>query len=511
MSTKAVIFTHIAVKREQAEATSRAKGAFRLMERVKPYFKAYLKCRNVGLVYVYVDVGTRMTLRRLSDLDFETGHIRFSMTALESEVRTRNCFKMSTDLAIHELLNDPSIEFDRSQAPRFQFVGLPHLLSLFNALFLIDPGLILDLAGEQGQLTYDSPKFVEAVIRLVRGVHPIHSRYPIFRFDEDVEVNEQGITELLSAATLAMNTDLFPYDFFSGKYGRADGTPDPVNDYAVRVHWLVDRKSGRFSDKGYHFLRDLGEFGPTQLPTSRPMSDHMRKFVQDRHRGKSANRESPQVISGAGLFMSRSAICMLPPFMNFNNATTWVDDHLKRRLHEAVGHLTEASLEQVPEACFLQNRHPQPVGIRDEDVEWARKEYFKRVLRGCLIHSLIMRPDGNPGLLSETVKEMLDRGLDKVSDEASLQSDLVVAVRATAESLLSIWGDADYGDSILSVWALGAKSEMNVICEETVRDVLAYVRLVGHWPRYVNAIERLTPVQAYWLFRRVEEPGSIVK
>jgi len=504
MSIKAVVFTHIAVKPEEAGATERAEGAFRLIDRAKPYFKAYLKCRNVGLVYAYVDVCTRMILKELSALDFE-GRINFSMMDLESEVRTRNCLKMASDQALHELLNDPGIEFDQSQAPRFQFVGLPHLLSLFSALFRIDPSLIRDLAGEHRELTYDSPKFVEAVIRLVRGAHAIHGRYPIFRFDEDVEVNEQGITELLSAATLAMHTNLFPYDFFSGRYGRADGTSDPANDYAVRAHWLIHRASGGLSDKGYRFLRDLGELGATQLPTSAQMSDHMQKFVQDRRHGKSSNRKSPQVISGAGLYMSRSAIRVLPPFMNFNNATTWVDDHLKRRLHEAVGHLTESSLEQISAARFLQNRHPAPVGVRDEDIEWARTHYFKRVLRGCLIHSLVVRPDGSSGPLSEAITRMLDRGASGLDDEDALKSVLVAAVRATANDVLSIWKNADYGNSILSEWAVGAESRMDSVCNETVRDVLAYTRLVGHWPRYVNAIEKLTPVQAHWLFRRVEE------
>ena len=347
--TKAVVFTHIHVSSEQAAQTRDAPGASAIIQRVVPCFKNLLVCRNVGLVYVYVDVGIEFALSHLPESDIEKGEISFSMKELESEERTRNCLKIAADEAIQELLDNPESDFDRAQAPRFQFVGLPHLLSLFNALFKIDPTLIKNLAGELRNFTYDSPKFVEAVICLVRGAHPIHDQYPILRFDADVEVNEEGVGTLITAVNHSLNA-FFMFNFFSGGYGRCDGMAEPVNDYAVRVHWLIDQKPKEvgqplnLKDRGEVFLRDLGELGATQVASSAQMSRPMRELVQKKRKGVSANRFSPQVISGAGLFMSLSAIRALPPFMNSNYLTVWIDDHLKRRLHEAVGHLTAQSL-----------------------------------------------------------------------------------------------------------------------------------------------------------------------
>ena len=87
------------------------------------------------------------------------------------------------------------------------------------------------------------------------------------------------------------------------------------------------------------FLRDIAECGATQVDNGPEVSKKMQEFVAKHRKGQLANRVSPQVISGAGLYMSHQAIHKLPPFMNLRNFVSWIDDHLKRRLHEAVGHL----------------------------------------------------------------------------------------------------------------------------------------------------------------------------
>jgi hypothetical protein len=498
--SKAVVFTHISVSSEQANQTKAESGARALIERVVPFFKKLLLCKNIGLVYVYIDVGTELVLERLSDSE-----IRFSMKTLESEERTRNCLKIAADEAIQDLVDEAEPSFDRAQAPRFQFIGLPHLMSLFNALFRIDPGLISNLAGELHNFTYDSPKFVEAVIRLVRGGHPIHDQYPILRFDADVEVNEHGIAELIKSVNHDLNTGSI-FSFFSGGYGRLDGIAEPVNDYAVRVHWLVDQQLSKeplkLKERGKDFLRDLGEIGPSQLPAANSMSKAMHDFVSSKRKGQTTNRTSPQVISGAGLYMSLLAIRLLPPFMNSNNLTLWIDDHLKRRLHEALGHLTTGSLERVKEARFHQERFANGT-IAPDDLNWASQVYFERVFRGCLLHAMIENPDGTAGPVSLAIGEIIDQPTVAV-DLDKLRDELLNLANETAKDVLGIWKDADYGDLMLSDWAKESEAEVGKFATTTVDDALSYVKLVARWPLYVSAIERLKPVQAYWLFRRVE-------
>jgi hypothetical protein len=498
-TTKAVIFTHLGMTPEYAEKTREAGGRRDLINKVAPIFREYLRCRNVGLVYVYVDVGTKLLIQRLSE-SVEGKGVSFSLKELGLEERTRNCLKVAVDEATQNLLDDHSVEFHPAQAPRFQFVGLSHLLSLFNALYRIDPQLIRDLAGKDQVFTYDSPKFVEAVIRLRRSPHPIHGRHPIFRFDADVLVNERSIGELLAAVTQSWNMASL-FNLFSGGYGRHDAPPDPLNDYAVRLYWLVERTTGELSERGLHFLRDLGEIGATQVPGSVQMSAAMSEYVRRKRGGRSCNRKSQQVISGAGLFISMDASRSLPPFMNSRLMTTWIDDHLKRLLHEAVGHLDEESPEHLPAALFGQNRHPY--GINEEYVKGATN-YFPRLLRGCLLHALIMEADGKTsGPLSREVGKVIANPECGV-DEAKLDEEMFRVASERAREVLSIWKEADYGDTPLRAWAAESEPQADEYARSIVADALAYLHLVKRWPVYVQAIEQLTPDRAYWLFRRVE-------
>lgn len=615
LASKAVIFTHMPIPLHGQPTSYTASMARKLTDRIKPYIKAYLLCKNIGLVYVYVDTGVRLTLEHLSEA---TDTLKFSIAELEFEQNTRNCLKLAVDKAISDLYRDPNCSFDLSSAPKFQFIGLPHLYTLIHSLYRIDRTLLEELAGRDQRFTYDSPKFVEAVIRLARGSDPIHAPYPIFRIDEDVEINETAIGLLLDEAREAMQN--MALAFFSGGYGRYNEPLDPVNDYAIRLHWLVDRNTHTLTNQARCFLRDLGECGATQVATDSPLSNAMADFIQKRRKGKSANRVSQQVISGAGLFMSRKAIRTLPPFMNFRTLVTWIDDHLKRRLHEVLGHINPPNddIEHVDNALFIQNRHKG--GITDEDIEWARNVYFERLLSGCILHTLITTPEGEKGVLAVEVETVI-QSERMTLDEEDLRKRLTETAIDTATSVLHIWKRADYGSAMLSQWAddmsqrifsplfymddlkdpallvrklLAAKDplsqflreefstetqqqieafdgsasptealqealirELNkllkgislfderrfakikltrqiqilvkqkpegddlirlnrLLLEEAypqeisrdlisniINDSISYIRLVSRWYQYVGAIEKLTPIHAYWLFRKV--------
>lgn len=195
--------------------------------------------------------------------------------------------------------------------PFFKYIGIQELLGLLNELVEVDPELIGLLCGPGGQFGYDSPKFVEAVLRLARG-HTAHlARHPIVRFDEDVEPNAESLTLVLAEYERAIKHK--PYYFFSGAYGTRGQGDDPINDHAVRCHWFapLGTKSGPGGPQPAlgpgplrlmrHFLSDLNELGATQYCDSQPYySRALRQLLLNGRQMNRPRRSSPQVISGAG-------------------------------------------------------------------------------------------------------------------------------------------------------------------------------------------------------------------
>ncbi len=254
-------------------------------------------------------------------------------------------------------------------------------------------------------------------------------------------------------------------------------------------------------ENGHHFLRDLGEIGATQVATENPMSTTMKEYVVKHRYNRSNNRSQPQVISGAGLYISRVAICTLPPFMNLKKLITWVDDHCKRRLHEVLGHLDKDDIERVQNALFVQNRHPN--GVCKKDIDWAKETYFKRLFFGCILHSLIVMPDNSKGPLSKYVSMVVDNP-ECSCDEAFREAELKSTASFAARELLEIWKDADYGNVLLKEWATNNTGNIDDFVTQIVNDAISYIYLVSQWQKYVHAIGLLTSVDAYWLFRRVD-------
>jgi hypothetical protein len=505
---KAVVFNHFPYQPSGKEWLIGAAEEQVIINTVKPYYKAYLKCQNIGLIYVYVDTGMRLILKRIFHGDKE---IKLDINELAFEHTLRNILKLAVDESFSELIENDQT-FDPHAMPKFQFIGLPHLASLIASLYHSNPVLVENLAGKH--FTYDAPKFVEAVIRLARGSNPLLSSDPILRFDADVEVNEMSISLLLKKVTKSLDHN---FSFFSGGYGDINGPADPINDHAVRCHWLVERNeinnnlaSYRLIPKGAQFLRDIGEFGATLTPDSQNIlpSSEMQEYIIA-NGGKSSNRSSEQTISGAGLYMSFSAIRVLPPFMNSENNITWVDDHLKRRLHEMLEHIAPNELEYVKGSLFKQNRHPD--GIQPKDIEWAKDVYFYRLLSGCVMHAFITDRAGEPGVLAKTVEELIQTD-DPTLDTLQIKLELAQVAKDTATEILNIWSRADYGNTILNTWARNNHHELEqgqgMLIEwlnSIINDAVHYCELVKKWNSYVNAIQRLDRRDAYWLFRQVEK------
>ncbi|MEK6320547.1 MAG: hypothetical protein AABN33_02565, partial [Acidobacteriota bacterium] len=471
--------------------------------------------------------------------------------------------------------------------PVFRYIVIDDLLELLTHLIQAgEPNLISFLYGKGQQFTYDSPKFVEAVIRLARGRIPHLAIDPIIRFDEDVEPNAMSIELLLQKYHEMEHKHTFY--FFSGSYGDPNGGDDPINDHAVRTHWFfpvgtkslkLDLKDGilelirneelnldeqvvqRISDsvglprekpqqaklklikainQAYYFLADLSYLGATEVNNS--ASFYSKTLRELSGRTGAISRPERQVISGAGLIMSNLAVDLLPPFMNFTNQTVWVDDHVKRRLHEALQDISKTQTERVSEARSKQDRHKD--GVKDSDIEFARKIYFERLLRGCLLHRIVVDLEGTPTEYSKLIEDIvayrMKRNDPKLSKRrlGSLKKRLLKQVERHYTLVLRCWSSNEFEGTESFTWAkqLLATGSLNLeekekvesygwvkqriddqrinirkkqlkkevvrqwLCESIVQDAMDYIDLVRNWPIFTRAIARLESSE-WWLFK----------
>jgi hypothetical protein len=332
---------------------------------------------------------------------------------------------------------------------------------------------------------YDSPKVVEAIIRLARGRR--FGREPIFRFDADVEVDDQNVRRLLEYYARQSRRR---YYFFSGGYRSRhpqDERCELLNKYAVRLAQFCDQGGGVATldkDKARRFLRDLRDIG--------------------------ADPET-QVISGAGLCISPEAIRMLPPFANVGEQIIWIDDHLKRILHEELGHFRYPRDvgRRCDEARFIQDRYPPPDGVTAQAVGWHGGEYLERLVRGCLMDALIRdRNRRRRGVLAECVDAFIRTGgltLPKPQVETMLRRP----ANERLDLIINTWKGKGYIGSPVFNFAeslSGAESAQDgrvLYTRGLIEDVDAYCHLLGIWSQFVylcQSVDRRTKVNR-WLFR----------
>src|SRR6266478_2029310 len=422
--TRAVVFTHFSDLKYRDGSKTFDVLQNKYKEKYTKILKSYLLCPDIAFVYVYVDWSFKQVAPRIK------GKQKFRPDAklIEEERELIGFLKFTEKQARTEAqLEDPS---SGTGPPAFKYVGIQKLVALLNKLVEVNPQFTQFFCGPEKEFTYDSPKFVEAVIRLARGDTPHLAGYPVIRIDEDAEPNPEMVRQLLRHYEGLICSQRFY--IFSGAYGRpAATTPgdnqepaqtvDYLNDFAVRTHFFaeVGTEDGRtLSPKIIkqikYFLADLDALGAKQLPLSRESyTTNLTEVISrpgdhrnPKHAKNRPERPSTQVVSGAGLIMAVAAVRFLPPFMNFQHLTVWVDDHLKRRLHEGLGDLSREDVENVSKARIRQDRYPR--GVTLEHVEAAIRTYFDRLLRGCIFRRTIVKNDGTPtdytDLLAEIVK-----------------------------------------------------------------------------------------------------------
>jgi len=491
----AVVFTHMGGL-NQADLTAVAIGT-----KYDSFFRNYFNINDHGplvkTVYCYIDWAVRQYL-----YEFTTnGTININPNLLAGD-----------ELLIGGLRRvERRVRGERrtgSSWPQFVYVGFQKLSYLLNTLIDVDKDLPQYLFGATGgTFTYDAPKFVEAVLRLVRMGRPHLALDPIVRVDEDVAPTTSFFTELLKGyRRIEQENDFY---FFSGTYG--SDAADPINDFAARAHFFLDvpwTPGSSIPPRTLHrikmFFSDLSVLGAPQYPSGELRFSSGAESIMAK--GNRIARESAQCISGAGLIMSRNAVELLPPFTNFDLNNVWVDDHVKRRLHETLRHLDHDAPEVVEGARAAQNRHPG--GIVAGDLSWAT-DYFDRLLRGCCLMSIVDPPNDIShycSLVSDIVAFKVRAGDSRLLPSAlqPMVSWMEETIKGRYVEAVECWAGDEYRGTLLHDWACtrDAAHRDNTL-QQVISDARKYLDLTLNWPAITRAILRLRAQGNDWLY---EEP-----
>jgi len=424
-------------------------------------FLRYISCNSdeetlIKTVYPYIDIGFRESVLNFA----QTGQFSVDGWVLVKE----NCLK-NVLLAAEKRARGRA---NTNCKINFFYIGINDLIGVLENLFEVTPELMKFLSSRNGQFTYDSPKFIEAIIRLTRGDIPHLASNPIIRIDDDVLVQPESIKVIIQSQQYISENE--PFYMFSGKYRRFDDSYDVVNDFAVRTDWFYPvgtmPSDPRFTDGSFTkqneraelFLNDLSVFGAVQPISTRPYSGTLRKLIENKRVFAPDVRESSQLISGAGLCMSRRCVELLPPFMTFDNPVIWVDDHLKRRIHEMRGdsqpHDLEIHRKNMEPALFEQNRHPDGITQNYLDTLKTTGWYFERLMAGCLLHAIIVddRENINSRSYSEIVRDIIlfktREELNQV-DKQKLEDRLNILVKRTYGIILDCWQSDEFAGTIV--------------------------------------------------------------
>ena len=503
----AIIFTHFqSLKHNGSTLEFQAKWDMTYRAQYELILRSYCKCnitkKRIGIVYIYIDDAVGKFLEAKGDIKANTSlDTPNDIQLSESDIKN----------SLEDLIADVTRNMSNIKPPEFKVVGLDELKLLLNYLRDSDPDYLKRLCGENYNFTYDSPKFVEAVIRLARSETPHLADTPIIRMDQDTRCNENFIASIVE--TYLSERKRHPFFYFSGKYCGDDGSESILNAHAVRVACFADPSKPRGSQMDSHalelanqFLADFTELGAKQLSKSQDYSEGLKnRLTPGTRSGLSSKRESTQVISGAGLIMSSRAISVLPPFMNFGTLTTWVDDFLKRLLHEVIEDLYQGQVECVSNATVIQDRYPGADGVTAKDIQTDIKNYFVRLLRGCMLKAIIIRPDGKATSYSEVIKELVrDKRLNVPvgNDLVNMKKDMKKACRQKLDDVLASWTSPEFSGSTLYIWATEKNNDprwKNKVIDLVIKDAINYMQLVKEWPIFVRAIRRLH-FQLRWLF-----------
>jgi hypothetical protein len=475
-SPKAVVFTHLVLPRSSTplfveERKEQVRKVCRALVRM------YDKCPSVGLVYVFIAEGYQALLS--GKKPFQSLYADRLLRDILIEERKNSTGKIEI-VRIRELvpfMAKLSAEFETRRSQGNDERRLGELL-----------------LGHGERLYYDSPKLVEAIIRLARFAKK--GQEPIFRFDADVEVDQVNVERLLSL-----------YEKLAKKATGADhsaGNPAShyfrSGGYRARTRTQEDRLFNQTPVRTAQFW-DVGRQELNATLANRFLDELALIGADPRH----------QVTSGAGLMISFRAISELPPFANASEQIVWIDDHLKRILHEELGHFgmgkRRKNGRRAQQVTFVQDRYPEPARDLDsESLNWHREDYLDRLIRGCLLDAAVLdRDKDRAGLLADWV---FHGTLMNQPMAAALRNKLQIRM-GRIKSLWTAYPEGSAPSEYVRKRLSSLKQQQNgitmtveaALIEDAVATAENYLKLVQVWPLFCRRCESIDEAENTWLFR----------
>lgn len=264
--------------------------------------------------------------------------------------------------------------------PRLRFVTALDLHKIFG--LMRNPDIVDSLKswivgdiGDSDGIRYDSPKIVEAIVRL----RLLGTGVPVFRVDHDVLFRRgenwekknlefsSTIGSCLTAYQLKRDSPNLSSFILSGSYDhQALHNPDEAKKFdtwnrafGTRVYPALLVKQDLMTETVAAIeIKGKSQGDAWDRYATKSFSESLaRKFLGFETEGLKTARVGgigeigahplASVISGAMLYLSDGAILDLPPFSNFRLNVSWIDDHLKYSLHRELRHLSPVRLRTL--------------------------------------------------------------------------------------------------------------------------------------------------------------------
>ena len=358
--------------------------------------------------------------------------------------------------------------------------------------------------GKSQAIRYDTPKIVEALLRL----RLLGSGVPVFRLDYDVlfrgEENKnlpdlglfKPVASCLRAYRLRMDEPSVATFLLSASYDTRKLTP-PENSTTLEA-WR-----GAFATRIFPALsvvpdqiEEVGKDGHTWEEYAENVFDSTlaRKFyglAEDdlisegvTGIGKVGAHPITSIISGAMLCLSEGAILDLPPFSNFTLNVSWIDDHLKYSMHRELRHLTTITLKIEP---LLSDAKLDPIMVQKARAQisdlpsYVLGNYLPTVLWGTVVDAWITanpllkyRPENlstaertawhaiqrhgrSEGVLAGALQTALEKGSFITAERLQIRESLIRVGLQRITEVRRQWANLTSSgtETFASIWAKG--------------------------------------------------------
>lgn len=373
--------------------------------------------------------------------------------------------------------------------------------------------------GKNKDIHYDTPKIVEAFLRL----RMLGSGVPVFRLDYDVifrgkenehlsnlglfktiisclrayrlRMDEPGVaTFLLSACydsqALRPPENSKSFDAWRGAFATRVFPALPV----VETEIAIAKKNVGHEKQGTPAWERYAKkvFDPALARKFYGLSETGLTLKGISGIGKIGGNPSASIISGAMLCLSDGAILDLPPFSNFTLYVMWIDDHLKYSLHRELRHLSSfrSAVEPMLSDAKLDQVMVKKARASIKDLlKYVFGTYLPTLLWGTVLDAWInsdpivkyrrrdltqakqniwdnlKREDRSGGVLASALQSALEKGAFTKLDRNNLRDSLIevglkriTEVRRQWGKLSAVTGKSDsraVKETFASIWAKG--------------------------------------------------------